>query len=294
MDTSAALKAFAADDNTVLIPALRWSFDHWDEAFPAFLSLLETYPVGVVADKDTSWAAYFILHLCGDMAEKRVFPVLCRQLLSPVTADDLLGDATTETLAGILIRTYAGDVAPLMAVIETPGADEFVRDAALKAMAYLTRSGAIPEMAMRFHLAHLANHLLPRTKDFVWVGLATAIAALGYADLRPIVHAIYEEGLIDDFAFAETDFEADLQRALNDPTRMAVFHDHDIKPHTDTIAMIEMWAARDEKLRVWKPKPEPRYENPDQRIVRHRNVGRNDPCPCGSGKKHKKCCLMAA
>jgi uncharacterized protein YecA (UPF0149 family) len=21
-----------------------------------------------------------------------------------------------------------------------------------------------------------------------------------------------------------------------------------------------------------------------------RNVGRNDPCPCGSGKKYKKCC----
>jgi SEC-C motif len=21
------------------------------------------------------------------------------------------------------------------------------------------------------------------------------------------------------------------------------------------------------------------------------NVGRNDPCPCGSGKKYKKCCL---
>ena len=22
-------------------------------------------------------------------------------------------------------------------------------------------------------------------------------------------------------------------------------------------------------------------------------VGRNDPCPCGSGKKHKKCCEIA-
>ena len=22
-----------------------------------------------------------------------------------------------------------------------------------------------------------------------------------------------------------------------------------------------------------------------------KKVGRNDPCPCGSGKKHKKCCL---
>jgi len=25
--------------------------------------------------------------------------------------------------------------------------------------------------------------------------------------------------------------------------------------------------------------------------VRHDKVGRNDPCPCGSGKKYKKCCL---
>jgi uncharacterized protein YecA (UPF0149 family) len=25
-----------------------------------------------------------------------------------------------------------------------------------------------------------------------------------------------------------------------------------------------------------------------------RNVGRNDPCPCGSGKKFKKCCLGKA
>ena len=22
-----------------------------------------------------------------------------------------------------------------------------------------------------------------------------------------------------------------------------------------------------------------------------KSVGRNDPCPCGSGKKYKKCCL---
>jgi hypothetical protein len=24
-----------------------------------------------------------------------------------------------------------------------------------------------------------------------------------------------------------------------------------------------------------------------------RDIGRNDPCPCGSGKKYKKCCLAA-
>lgn len=26
-------------------------------------------------------------------------------------------------------------------------------------------------------------------------------------------------------------------------------------------------------------------------INQSRNIGRNDPCPCGSGKKHKQCCL---
>ncbi|WP_244327801.1 SEC-C metal-binding domain-containing protein [Roseibium sp. RKSG952] len=29
----------------------------------------------------------------------------------------------------------------------------------------------------------------------------------------------------------------------------------------------------------------------DPIVNRNRDVGRNDPCPCGSGKKYKKCCL---
>ena len=31
-------------------------------------------------------------------------------------------------------------------------------------------------------------------------------------------------------------------------------------------------------------------DGPRSPIVRGPKVGRNDPCPCGSGKKHKKCC----
>jgi len=31
---------------------------------------------------------------------------------------------------------------------------------------------------------------------------------------------------------------------------------------------------------------------PSQGIVKREKVGRNDPCPCGSGKKYKKCCLL--
>lgn len=29
---------------------------------------------------------------------------------------------------------------------------------------------------------------------------------------------------------------------------------------------------------------------PEQFIREEKKVGRNEPCPCGSGKKNKKCC----
>lgn len=31
--------------------------------------------------------------------------------------------------------------------------------------------------------------------------------------------------------------------------------------------------------------------NKTQIVVKEEKIGRNDPCPCGSGKKYKKCCL---
>ena len=45
---------------------------------------------------------------------------------------------------------------------------------------------------------------------------------------------------------------------------------------------------RAQRKAVARPRPveEPRREP----IVKNNKVGRNDPCPCGSGKKYKKCC----
>ena len=30
--------------------------------------------------------------------------------------------------------------------------------------------------------------------------------------------------------------------------------------------------------------------NPQKTMLAEKKVGRNEPCPCGSGKKYKKCC----
>ena len=49
------------------------------------------------------------------------------------------------------------------------------------------------------------------------------------------------------------------------------------------------------KIEVARDKPEDLADlellmNPVKTVVADTKVGRNDPCPCGSGKKYKKCC----
>ena len=39
------------------------------------------------------------------------------------------------------------------------------------------------------------------------------------------------------------------------------------------------------------PVPGPTKKPPVTFIRDRAKVGRNDPCPCGSGKKYKKCCI---
>ena len=36
----------------------------------------------------------------------------------------------------------------------------------------------------------------------------------------------------------------------------------------------------------------PSYESIATIVRSEDKIGRNDPCPCGSGKKYKKCCIM--
>lgn len=57
----------------------------------------------------------------------------------------------------------------------------------------------------------------------------------------------------------------------------------------------ERWAEEDARRRRPEARPEsaaPRI--PGTFIRATPKIGRNDPCPCGSGKKHKHCCLVRA
>ena len=49
--------------------------------------------------------------------------------------------------------------------------------------------------------------------------------------------------------------------------------------------------AWDDILTVEERKAIKKTYNKDHIVVNEDKIGRNEPCPCGSGKKYKKCCL---
>ena len=61
--------------------------------------------------------------------------------------------------------------------------------------------------------------------------------------------------------------------------------------------LIPDWVVTLYRWRTAKTKPSSKpasiiEQAPRPLAVPQRKVGRNEPCPCGSGKKYKKCCGM--
>ena len=134
----------------------------------------------------------------------------------------------------------------------------------------------------------------PQDEWFVWHGWQSAIALLGLAELKPLVERAFARGLISDSWLSFKDFEGDLQLAIDDPTELLRRSHGELSLFGDTIEELSGWAC-------FRPKDPPLEEPEGARwdplrlnrpaINPLKNVGRNDPCPCGSGKKFKKCCL---
>ncbi len=129
---------------------------------------------------------------------------------------------------------------------------------------------------------------------FVWNGWQSAVALLGIEDLVPLVKAAFELQLIDPHWLAFRNFEEDLQNTLQRPDEISP----EYRPFGDAIEEFSNWhgfsqAFVDEQERARAARAVA-WSRPEQVFNSHRHVGRNDPCPCGSGRKFKKCCLAEA
>jgi hypothetical protein len=241
-------------------------------------------------------ALFFIFHLLGEWREKSAYwPLAVLLRLPGDVLDTILGDAITETTHRVMAAVFDGDPAPLYDIIRDPEADEYVRAKMCQTIAMLTRRGDLPRDATAAFLRDCFSQLEPQKDCYVWSGWLDAVAWLGLTELKPLVQQIFQRGLIDPGWLTFRNFEEDLQYTVEHPDAEPLHADGNLTLFGDTVAELSGWAG-------FKPKApgndKLEWGLPTSFGMPHREpsrkIGRNDPCPCGSGKKFKKCCLNSA
>lgn len=293
-----------ADTQSLPVEAIRTSLDHWDEVSDRYLSKLRALASGAKLSEDDENALFIAVHMFAEKRDKRAYSPLCRLLAEDDEVESWLGDAVTETLPGILINLYDGDPVPLQEVAEASKADVWVRASALEALGYLTRAEkALSDDEMRAYLRGFVGKL-SEEDPVIGSTWALVVAALGCDDIAPEVARALSKGLVDAEYYGIKDFHADLRIARDDPEGLAIFKREGDEPFGSTIETLSAWnldstkefdedgalleeEGADHRELGSAPSDHLPYVNP------LRDIGRNDPCPCGSGKKYKKCCLAA-
>jgi uncharacterized protein YecA (UPF0149 family) len=131
----------------------------------------------------------------------------------------------------------------------------------------------------------------------IWTWVASALADLRDTVSQPQVVALYKRGLIDDSVMGGLEeylakFEPDAY-----PPPAASYEYDVLKTYEGLHQEAAMEAKRRAKAAQSVPTPSALQtvseSQPTQRETYVRSkakVGRNDPCPCGSGRKYKHCC----
>jgi uncharacterized protein len=276
--------------------AIRAARDARAEVAPGLVDFVERYLAGEAGAHELEGALFFVFHLLGEWREHAAYRPLARLLAGPPDQlERALGDAITENAHRVMAAVFDGDPQPLYDAIEAEHADEFARSRMLEALAMVTLAGDLDRGNVATYLRDGFMTLRPHAQNFVWHGWQSAIALLGLSELRSLVKSAFDRGLIGGEVMSLEDFRADLKHALAHPE--SPWRSSSAKEFTlfgDTIEELSWWHAFSPEYldRKAARADGDGLAEPVTNLYRH--VGRNDPCPCGSGKKFKKCCLTRA
>jgi hypothetical protein len=227
----------------------------------------------------------YTLYLLAQFREKRAYPLIVDFFSMPGDLSmDLTGDLVFENLARILASVYNGDDTPLNNLIENADIQENVRNAALDTFVILVATGQKSRDETMVYFQSLFGKL-DREMSSLWTHLVRKCAELYAEEVSEDIQKVLDEELVE---YLYENPETYLKE-LNALGKDKVLERLQVEPlYTlidDTINEMQDWFCFQQPKKQKKAKP--RYSEP--RI--EPKVGRNKPCPCGSGKKYKKCCL---
>jgi hypothetical protein len=221
----------------------------------------------------------YALYLFARWREVRAYPYVIRWLSLPGEAPfDIAGDIVTRDGGRILAAVCDGNLEPITTLAADRRANEYARAAAVTALTLLTAWAEVPGESVITVLLWLARDGLEREPSQVWNSLAIASADIEALPLFPELRRAYDDGLIELRAMHPSELD-EVEAA---PRGRTLEQTRERFPPVDDVAEATAWWAGNDALEAADVTPEP-YRAPPK-------VGRNEPCPCGSGKKFKKCC----
>ena len=254
-----------------------------ERIIPELLSIIEdaTLNVQELVHRERYMAHIYAMYLLAQFREARAYPLIADFFSIPgeITMD-LAGGVVTEDLSRILASVSHGDTSLMEQLVENEEANEYVRNAALNGMLTLVAREQMSREEMVSYCQSLFRGKLERKHSHIWDGLVSCCTDLYPEEVLEDIEQAFEDGLVDEMFIGLDEVRENLARdkkwVLEDlrNNRRRTF----IK---DTVEEMEWWAC----FRSSKPRRLPRL-----RTKQTKKVGRNEPCPCGSGKKYKRCC----
>jgi hypothetical protein len=276
-----------------------------EEVTPALLGILEEVSERGAAVGEEYIAHIYAMFLLAQFREVRAYPLVVRIALLPAKeVDELLGDFITSGFGSVLASVCGGDPLPIQSIVECEAAYEWIRVAAIEGLVTLVNAGLASRDEVVAFFAGLFRGRLPRTleNEVLWSFLVLAATELHPRELMADIEQAYADDLIDLQVLTLNDVRSDeamgreavMARLATDPHRQLI---------RDTVEEYGRWACFQppeyrgvrhsdddevDELPAWLPRDDYQPELPYRR--EGPKIGRNDPCPCGSGKKYKKCC----
>jgi len=300
METAEILHQFERNTGKFARAAVEAAVAHREEVTPELLRILEdTVERAAQLDAEGDYMAHlYAMFLLAQFRETRAYPLVVRFASLPGDLlDSLSGDFITEGLGRVLASVCGGALAGIQSLIENEAIDEWVRGSALSSLVTLVAAGQKSRDEIVTYFASLFRGKLTRKWSHVWDSLVSDSSDLYPAELLDDIERAYEEGLVDPGYIGFDDVKRDL--AAGKDRILARLSDN---PHRhlveDTIAEMGWWACfrEDRRNRVKGPAAASEYSRPKPAATFSQirratpKTGRNEPCPCGSGKKYKKCC----
>ena len=266
-----------------------------EEAAPKLRAALLRAADGEALSDDESLLLFRGLHILGGARDREACQPLLRLLQRPTEEiDDLIGNTVTESLASIVTGVFDDDVDALFALIIDSSIDGYIREALFGAATFLAWERRVERDQYREFLVRFHKQRPAEDGDQAWAGWLQAIALLGLRDLVPLVDSAFREDRIPEEWIDRPQFDDDLATAEYAPDDIDRFTRYNLGYIEDVLISLD-WTRGTEDVFDEDGEEAPWTDFAPNEPVRNpwRHVGRNDPCPCGSGKKFKKCCLAA-